>query len=139
MQNLSYKQEILVGLRWAVAAAGLTTLGACSDMTGTADASRNFLSEAELLATLPGNTVNGMSRDETPWSQTYSRDDGTGSGTVTGTFGEDDIAATWSVDGSQWCEDWDGGNACFTFERVGDKTLRAYQDGEPRANLWTII
>jgi hypothetical protein len=126
-------------LRCVGTTAVIAALGACADMPGTADASRKFLGEAELLATLPGNTVTGLTRDGTPWTQTYSAADGTGTGTVTGSFGDDGIDATWSVDGSQWCEDWGTGSACFTFERVGESTLRAYQDGEPRANLWTVL
>ncbi|WP_143534490.1 hypothetical protein [Roseovarius albus] len=96
------------------------------------------MTEKEMLATLPGSTVHGISNQDnkTGWVQAYSK--GRKKGKIAGLFGSDEYESDWRVIDGQWCEDWGEGFHCWNFERVGANKLRVHQGGKPLKNLWTI-
>lgn len=99
-----------------------------------------FMSEAELLATIAGNTLQGVSNsdNQTFWAQAYSAAKGRKNGKINGVFGGDKYKAKWSVANGQLCEDWGSGSDCRQVERVNSKQFRIYKDGKPLTNLWTM-
>ncbi len=101
-----------------------------------AAAAQEFLTQAQLLATFPGKTVQSKSDDGTPWAQAYSK--GRKKGKINGKFGDQDITARWYVEGDTWCEDWGSGSACWQVEQVDANSFRMYANGKPRKNLWVV-
>lgn len=102
---------------------------------------QQFMSEAELLATLPGSQVSAISNADgkTKWSQAYSAYNGKKRGNISGVWnGKDRYKAKWFVRNGQWCEHWETGKACWHIERVSKKRLRIYEDGKPLKNTWNI-
>ena len=101
---------------------------------------QTFMSEKELLATIPGQTLDGLSNQDgkTKWAQTYSAANGRKKGIIAGNFGGEKYDAKWYVKKGQWCEDWGSGNDCWSMERVGAKNIRIYKDGKPKKNFWTV-
>ena len=100
---------------------------------------QTFLTEKELLTTIPGATVYGVSNSDgkTKWIQNYST--GKRKGNIAGLWGgKDKYKAKWYVKNGQWCEKWNEGSACWHVERVKSKKLRMYNDGKPLKNLWRI-
>ena len=47
---------------------------------------QEFMTQSELLATLPGSQISGVSSrdDKTPWVQAYSKDNGSKKGLISG-------------------------------------------------------
>lgn len=117
------------GLLPAVALLALSTLGA---------GAQTFMTQKELLETLPGATITGVSaRNGTAWIQVYS--EGRRRGNIAGRFGEDEYSAKWYVRQNKWCEDWGSGKACWFVERLDAKTLQTYEeDGTRKNNPWTL-
>ena len=105
--------------------AGATVLA----MSGSAQA-QDFMTQKELLATIPGSTVSGIANSDgkTPWAQAYGK--GRKKGKIAGNFGGDTYEAKWFVDGNQWCEDWGSGSGCFQFVRLSEKELLPYKNGQ---------
>lgn len=104
-----------------------------------AASAQEFMSEEELLATIPGSTIDGKTDKGVAWVQAYSAYDGKKKkGRIAGEFEGQAIESTWYVENGQWCEDWGSGNACWQVEMVGKKKLRMYLDGKPRPNLWKL-
>lgn len=102
---------------------------------------QQFMSEAELLATIPGNQVSAISNEDgkTKWVQAYSAYKGRKNGVISGLWdGKDTYQAKWSVKNGQWCEEWDSGQACWQVEKVGNKGLRIYSNGKPLKNIWKL-
>lgn len=100
---------------------------------------QEFMSKKEMLATIPGATLYGVSNSDgkTKWAQAYSK--GRKKGKISGVFGEDKYEATWQVKGDMWCEDWGSGKGCFKFVRVSDKNLQVYKEGTKKLkNHWKI-
>ena len=95
------------------------------------------MSEDELLATIPGNMLYGLSeRDgKTKWAQAYGKQR-RGKGKINGVFGSDKYTAEYFVQGGQWCENWGSGSGCWHVERIGDKEFRMYKDGKPGRQNW---
>lgn len=99
---------------------------------------QSFMSEEEMLATLPGAQVSGKSRDGTPWAQAYGKRSGNKTnGIFNGVFGTEKYKGKWAVRNGEWCEDTGDWQGCFRFVRTGDKTLAAYRDGKQQ-NDWQI-
>lgn len=100
---------------------------------------QTFMSEDELLATIPGSTIDGKTDKGKKWVQAYSAFDGKKKkGAIAGKFEGADIKSKWYVEDGQWCENWGDGQACWQVERVSAKKLRMYADGKPRPNLWVL-
>ena len=102
---------------------------------------QNFMTQSELLATLPGSQISGVSnRDgKTPWVQAYSKANGSKKGLISGIWNKKDkYQNEWYVKGDQWCEIWDGGEGCWQIERESAKKLRVYKDGKPLKNTWNL-
>ena len=102
---------------------------------------QDFMTQSELLATLPGSQISGVSnRDgKTPWVQAYSKANGSKKGLANGIWNKKDkYQITWYVEGDQWCEKWDDGQGCWQIERVSAKKLRAHKDGKPLKNTWNL-
>ncbi len=106
-------------------------------LASTAQA-QEFMTQKELLATIPGNTIYGISiqDDKTRWIQSYGK--GRKKGKIAGVYGKEQYKAKWSVKGNLWCEDWGDGGACWNIERVGAKSLRMYNGGKPQKRLWKL-
>ncbi|MEL6432198.1 MAG: hypothetical protein AAFQ28_00175 [Pseudomonadota bacterium] len=102
---------------------------------------QQFMSEAELLATIPGSQISGISNQDgkTEWVQAYSKYNGRTNGAISGLWdGKDKYKAKWFVRNGQWCEEWDSGKGCWQVERLSEKKLRIYLDGKPFKNTWSI-
>ncbi len=48
------------------------------------------------------------------------------------------MASKWYVEGDKWCENWGDGHACWDVEQVDAKSLRLYENGKAKKNLWHI-
>lgn len=109
---------------------------------GASDAqAQDFMTEAELLATIPGSQLSGVSNrdNKSTWVQAYSQASSKNTGLLNGLWNKKDkYQAKWSVQNGQWCEEWDGGSGCWHLEQIDAKTLRVYADGEPLKNPWKI-
>lgn len=99
---------------------------------------QTFMSDEELLATIPGSIIDSTSKDGTRWAQAYSKHGGKKSGSINVNFGGAKSKSKWSVKDGQWCEDWGSGNACWQVEQVSEKELRMYENGKPKPNLWVM-
>ncbi|WP_435230830.1 hypothetical protein ACMAZE_02685 [Pseudopelagicola sp. nBUS_20] len=118
----------------------LLTVGIVSFSTYFAQA-QQFMSQKDLLATLPGSQVSGIanSDNKTPWVQAYSKYNGRKKrGSISGLWNKEEYQSSWYVKKDHWCEKWDGGQRCWQVERVGDKKLRVYLAGQALKNLWII-
>ncbi|MCC0065124.1 MAG: hypothetical protein H6895_13735 [Defluviimonas sp.] len=114
-------------------------LAASLFLFATPVAAQTFMSEDELLATIPGSTIDGKTDQGEKWVQAYSAFDGKKKkGVIAGKSGGADFKSKWYVENGQWCENWGDGHACFQVERVSKKELRMYRDGKARPNLWVL-
>lgn len=112
----------------------------CASDPTQADA-QQFMSEAELLATIPGSKISAISNEDgkTKWIQAYSAYNGRKKGVISGLWnGKDRYQAKWFVRNGQWCEEWETGKACWQIERVSKKKLRMYLDGKPQKHTWNL-
>lgn len=99
------------------------------------------MSQSELLATIPGSQLSGISNNDgkTRWIQAYSQASRKNDGLLNGLWGgKDKYTGQWFVKGDQWCEKGDWGQGCWSIERVGPKELRVYDDGKALKNTWKI-
>ncbi len=100
---------------------------------------QEFMKQDQLLATFPGATISARTVRGVPWSQTYSADTkGSKKGTITGVFNGKPMKSKWYVEGDTWCENWGDGHSCWQVERVDAKSLRLYEGGKPKKNLWKL-
>lgn len=100
---------------------------------------KEFMSQDELLATIPGSIIDSKDKKGVQWVQSYSAyKGGKKEGIIKGYYGKEPIESKWYVEGNQWCEDWGSGSACWDVERVNDKSLRMYENGKPKKNLWVM-
>lgn len=109
-------------------------------LAGTATA-QDFMTKAELLATIPGSQISGISNQDgkTPWAQAYSAASRKNTGVYNGIWdGKDKYKGEWFVDGNKWCEKGGWGQRCWDIERVSAKKLRIYFDGKPLKNTWNL-
>ena len=104
--------------------------------TATASSATVFLTQAELLALIPGHSISSTSKNGVKWVQNYAM--GKKKGAISGKFGKDAVKSKWYVSGNQWCEDWGDGKACWDVERVDASSLRMYEDGVAKKNIWTL-
>lgn len=95
-----------------------------------------FMTQKELLATIPGHSTSGKTAKGNKWTQVYSA--GGKKGTIAGMAPDGAYKAKWYVKGNEWCEDWGSGHGCWHMERVGAHSLRIYINGKPHTKLWSI-
>lgn len=108
-------------------------------VAGLAAQAQSFMTEEELLATIPGSMINGKTDKGVPWAQSYSKyKGGKKSGVIKGVMNDTKFDSKWYVENDQWCENWGDGSACWQVERVDDKSLRMYVNGKARPNLWIL-
>lgn len=110
---------------------------------GTASATE-FMTEKELLSTIPGATLTGISNEdfETIWIQTYEHGDR--SGTSSGFFGGSPYSSDWRVGRGLWCETWvtvSGASdmGCWRIEMVNAETLQPWHGEIKLPNQWKIV
>lgn len=116
----------------------IATFGA---MTSTMALAQEFMTQEELLATIPGGQLSGVSNNDgkTPWVQAYSKATSKKNGKLNGLWdGKDKYTGDWFVKGDQWCEKGDWGQKCWSVERIGTKEFRIYEDGIPKKNTWKL-
>lgn len=107
---------------------------------GTALA-QTFMTEEELMSTFSGATVSGISNGDgkTEWTQVYQQPKkGKTKGNGTGIFGGDKYNFSWRIKKGKWCERWSTGGQCWDMERLDDKTIRIYKNGEPEKHTWHL-
>ena len=116
----------------------------CTSLTlGTAQIAQaqEFMTQAELLETIPGSQISGISYQDnkTPWVQAYSKANSRKKGLISGIWNKKEkYQSAWYVKGDQWCEKWSDGEGCWSIERVSAKKLRVYKDGKPMKNTWNL-
>lgn len=99
----------------------------------------SFMTKEELLNTIPGSTISGITDNSASWTQTYdSLISDEEQGKLTGKLGGDNYTANWSVKEGKWCENWGSGKDCWNMVLVDDTHLRLFKNGKPRKNLWVI-
>lgn len=103
-----------------------------------------FLTEKELLSTIPGATLTGISNDdlETTWVQTYEYGDR--KGTSSGFFGGRPYISDWRVGRGLWCETWvsnsgGGDTGCWRIEMIDQNTLQPWHGTRKLPNVWKIV
>jgi hypothetical protein len=105
-------------------------------------AAQTLMTNKELLVTIPGKTLNGLSNidNKTQWTKTFSARKGRSKkGKILGYYSGKKHESNWKVKNDQWCEYWRSGKwKCFSLERVGAKEFRIYKDGKPLKNFWTL-
>ncbi len=119
----------------AVIAAGF---GAMTTTTGFAQV---FMTQEELLATIPGGQLSGVSNNDgkTPWIQAYSKATSKKNGKLNGLWdGKDKYTGDWFVKDDQWCEKGNWGQKCWSVERIGANEFRIYENGQPKKNTWKL-
>ena len=115
----------------------LAVVSSASTFATTRDVhAQEFMKKEELLVTIPGHTIRAKSNDGTAWFQVYSA--GKKKGLIEGEFGGEPIKSKWYVKGDKWCEDWGSGKACWDVERVDASSLRMYENGKPKKNVWKL-
>jgi len=111
------------------------------DISKQSAVERTFMTEEEILNTLPGSTVSSIafSDGKTKVKQVIGKpESGEKNGQIVGDFGGEAYRSTWKVKNGMWCEDWDGGSDCWQIEQAGELLIRLYLNGKPRDQLWTI-
>jgi hypothetical protein len=123
------------------AARNIMLVGAALALFGQAlpaSAGPKFMTESELMATIPGRAISAKSNNGVDWTQKYSAANKQKKGNIDGVFDGKAYKAKWFVKDGQWCENWGDGQACWMVERTGSKTLRLYENGKPKKNLWNL-
>jgi hypothetical protein len=121
--------------------AGCTEMGTTAQATSSSTSAQqaSFMTQSELLATIPGATLYGISSNDgaTPWVQAYSS--GGKKGIISGLWNEDPYQARWYVKDDMWCETGNEYDTCWSVVKVSDKQLQAYKEGgEKTKNPWNI-
>ena len=101
-------------------------------LSADAAQAQTFMTEDELLATIPGSSVNSKTNKGVNWAQNYSKANGKRKGVIKGIFDGAKYDAKWFVKGGQWCENWGDGEGCWSVEQVDAKSLPMYENGKPR-------
>jgi hypothetical protein len=134
MTKFSSKFNCVTSLRFLIVAGAIAVCGIPASATAT-----EFMSEKEILQTIPGSVIRSTSNDGTKWVQSYSGyKGGAKKGIIKGNFGGTKYDAKWFVKKGQWCENWGDGEACWQVERVDAKSLRLYENGKAKKNLWKL-
>ncbi len=102
-------------------------------------AAGEMMTDADLLSTIPGSTLTGVSNEdmETTWVQTYETGDRRGSSS--GLFGTRPYSSDWRVGRGLWCETWDSGSGCWRIERLDRDTLQPWHGEQKLPNVWRIV
>lgn len=124
----------LYALRLVLAGAVSSTLFAAEQVVAA-----EMMSEAELLSTIPGASLTGVSNEdlETQWVQSYGAGDHFGS--ASGVFGTKPYSSEWRVGQGLWCETWDSGSGCWRIERLDRSILQPWHGDRKLPNVWTIV
>ncbi len=122
------------GLRLCTIGAAMALLSLTAPMVHA----QTFMTEEELLATIPGSSISSKTDEGVKWAQNYGKANGKGKGAIKGVFQGTKYDAKWYVENGLWCEDWGDGHECFGVEQVDAKSLRMYRGDEPRPNLWKL-
>lgn len=107
-------------------------------LSAPAAKAQTFMTEDELLATIPGSSISSKTNEGVKWAQNYSKANGKRKGAIKGVFDGSKYDAKWFVKDGQWCENWGDGEGCWSVEQVDAKSLRMYENGKPRPNLWKL-
>ena len=110
-------------------------------MTTTTAFAQVFMTQEELLATIPGGQLSGVSNNDgkTPWIQAYSKATSKKNGKLNGLWdGKDKYKGDWFVKDDQWCEKGNWGQKCWSVERIGVNEFRIYENGQPKKNTWKL-
>lgn len=99
---------------------------------------QTFMTEEELLATIPGSSISSKTDEGVKWSQNYGKANGKRKGAIKGIFDGAKYDSKWYVQDGLWCEDWGDDHECFGVERVDAKSLRIYRGTKARPNLWKL-
>ncbi|MGB7270781.1 MAG: hypothetical protein WBC90_14815 [Albidovulum sp.] len=127
--NGSRRRLSVLAVAGAFAISGFATIATAAE----------FMTEKELLQTIPGSVIRSTSRDGTKWVQSYSGyKGGAKKGIIKGNFGGTKYDAKWFLKKGQWCENWGDGQACWQVERVDEKSLQMYRDGKAERHLWKL-
>lgn len=104
---------------------------------------QTFMTEEEMLNTIPGAKLGGISSSdgETPWEQTYAKPKkGNSKGKGTGIWNNTDTYKfSWKIKKGKWCENWNGGSACWNAELIDESTIQMYKKGKKMSQVWKII
>jgi hypothetical protein len=116
----------------------LAAAAACYVLLSLPARGGEMMDAADLLATIPGATLTGISNEDmtTRWVQTYGP--GAQAGEATGDFGGRSYTSHWSVRRDLWCEEWSGRAGCWRLERVDAQTIQPYRGAEKLPNVWQI-
>ncbi len=106
-------------------------------LLGSQASAATFLTNEELLVTIPGKTLYGRTNDGKKWVQTYNKGK-RNKGKFSGIYDGEKYTGKWFIKNGQWCENWGEGNECRHVEQVKKNKLRTFKDGMPRKYLWTI-
>lgn len=120
---------------------GVVAAAAFGAMAPTMSFAQEFMTQEELLATIPGNQLSGISNNDgkTPWVQAYSKATRKKNGKLNGLWnGKDKYSGDWFVKDDQWCEKGDWGQKCWSIERIGSNEFRIYEGGQPMKNTWKL-
>ncbi|MBE1282703.1 MAG: hypothetical protein GJ676_05270 [Rhodobacteraceae bacterium] len=111
----------------------------CCATVANSSAAQEFLSAEELLATIPGATLTGISNEDqkTRWVQHYQSGDR--SGTAAGEFNGRSYTSQWSVRRGLWCEEWSNRSGCWRMERISETELQPWQGARKLPNTWSIV
>ncbi|WP_159089939.1 hypothetical protein [Ruegeria sp. Alg231-54] len=110
-------------------------------MTSTTAFAQVFMTQEELLATILGGQLSGVSNNDgkTPWVQAYSKATSKKNGKLNGLWdGKDKYTGDWFVKDDQWCEKGNWGQKCWSVERIGANEFRIYENGQPKKNTWKL-
>ena len=107
-------------------------------LSAPASHAQTFMTEDELLDTIPGSSITSKTNEGVKWAQNYSKANGKRKGAIKGVFDGSKYDAKWFVKGGQWCENWGDGEGCWSVEQVDANSLRMYENGKPRPNLWVL-
>lgn len=102
-------------------------------------AAQEFMTGEELLATIPGAVLTGISNEDgqTRWVQEYHP--GGRSGRASGTYDKGAYTSKWSVRRDLWCEEWGSRSGCWRMERVGESHLQPWSGDRKLPNAWEIL
>lgn len=104
---------------------------------------QTYMTDEEMLSIFPGSKFGGISSSDgkTPWEQTYGNPKkGKSKGKGTGLWNNTDTYKfSWKIKKGKWCENWDGGSACWDVELVDETTIQMYKKGKKMPQVWKII
>lgn len=131
--------SMIAQVSWGRQAAIGVVLGVLVAALPVSGSAQEFMSEEEMLATLPGVQASGISTEGKNWAQVYSKRSGKKkNGKFNGVYDGAKYTGKWVIKDDQWCEETsDGWSGCFNFVHSGSNEIIAYRNGK-KQNPWTI-